>query len=276
MGTTSKGTSSSGESAAKRQSQIASQVFGETAGLRIGAINTLEDLLGYPLTQFSPVKNLYGAGVVPGPFAGMLQSSVPGAPSSMSGMPPALSMLGNSKSPLGGAVGSMLPGAQPQSLAAAAAPVSMSAAPAIRGTFNPAREAIEAQFAAAREQLLSSNPAQGGQLNTLLSGLGTDRARSVAGLEAQLISNAWNQALGLATGAPPVAMQGLGAASQQLTNISQLQFQNALQLGQAIGGGVGGMASKGATGGMGMPGKGASFGGPAVASSGGGFVNFPS
>jgi len=86
--------------------------------------------------------------------------------------------------------------------------------------FAPEREAVESQFRTARENIIASSPARGGQLNELLAGTDRARAQTLGGMEADIRRQAFLQALSVGFGAAPAI--GLGA------------FQNAGQLFSTI------------------------------------------
>lgn len=139
----------------------------------------------------------------------------------------------------------------------------------LRGVFAPARDALELQYQAARRAIEETSPSRGGQLNRQLGDLTTQRARSVAGLEADLLKNAFQLAYGISTGTPGQALSGLssintGNAAQTLLGAGGLQAQqNALaaQQGMALGQGLGQLAGMGAKGAMTGKGLGSALGG---------------
>src|SRR3990172_7554915 len=105
----------------------------------------------------------------------------------------------------------------------------------LEGAFRPAREALESQYGVAREQVLSSVPGRGGQLNQMLSDVALERAGAVSGLKGQLINQAFNQALGLSTQMPALALGGLGSAGQLQSASANRRLQRDIAIGQAVG-----------------------------------------
>src|SRR3990172_7553634 len=101
----------------------------------------------------------------------------------------------------------------------------------LEGAFRPAREALESQYGVAREQVLSSVPGRGGQLNQMLSDVALERAGAVSGLKGQLI----NQAFGLSTQMPALALGGLGSAGQLQSASANRRLQRDIAIGQAVG-----------------------------------------
>lgn len=108
--------------------------------------------------------------------------------------------------------------------------------------FAPIRDQYEGGFQAARENLLQTNPARGGQLNKALMLQDLQRARDLAALQAQFRLPLIEAGINTAFGAPSTSLQGLGSAAQtalgsanyglaqQAQNVRQTQ-----QLGQGIG-----------------------------------------
>jgi len=79
--------------------------------------------------------------------------------------------------------------------------------------FAPEREAVESQFRSARENIIASSPARGGQLNRLLAGTDIARAQTLGGMEADVRRSAFEQSLGLGFQTPVVSLAGLGSAA---------------------------------------------------------------
>lgn len=115
---------------------------------------------------------------------------------------------------------------------------------ALFGPSAPERQAVEGQYSNARENILSSVPMRGSELNRNLVGLEAARAGDIGQLEA----NATNQALGLASdiglGSTATTLSGLNAArigaSQQATREAQQSSSNSAGLGKLAGGLMGG------------------------------------
>ncbi|OFX03530.1 MAG: hypothetical protein A3E78_08220 [Alphaproteobacteria bacterium RIFCSPHIGHO2_12_FULL_63_12] len=61
--------------------------------------------------------------------------------------------------------------------------------------FAPEREAVESQFGRARESIIATTPARGGQLNRALADVEVARAQSVSGLETDVRKRAFEDAL---------------------------------------------------------------------------------
>jgi hypothetical protein len=81
--------------------------------------------------------------------------------------------------------------------------------PANMSVFAPEREAVERQYGRARENIIATTPARGGQLNRMLTDADLARAGTLGALEADIRRNAFNQSLSLGFGAGPAI--GLGA-----------------------------------------------------------------
>jgi hypothetical protein len=101
--------------------------------------------------------------------------------------------------------------------------------------FAPEREAIEAQFRRARENVLSSTPMRGGQLNRSLADLEIARAMGVSGLESDVRRQAFNQALGVGFQIPALSISGLGAAGGIYGQAANRALQETQQKNQSIG-----------------------------------------
>jgi len=78
--------------------------------------------------------------------------------------------------------------------------------------FAPEREAVESQFRNARESILASTPARGGQLNTLLANTDLARAGTLSQMDADIRRSAFDQALRTGYGVPALSLGGLGSA----------------------------------------------------------------
>jgi hypothetical protein len=111
--------------------------------------------------------------------------------------------------------------------------------PPLVNTYAPAREALEDQFDVAREAVLSRSGGRGGALLDALTGVETERARSVGALSADLArqqqlrddqqvlqENAlrqtlFGQGISLAHGAVPTAMNAFGNAASVYAGLAQ-------------------------------------------------------
>lgn len=112
--------------------------------------------------------------------------------------------------------------------------------------FTATRENLEDQFSVAREQLLSTIPARGGQLNALLAELGTSRARAVGELPLRALplrESLFNQALQIAAGSPVQAASVLGQAGALEQQRAAQAAANQQAAGQAFGS-AGALAAK--------------------------------
>lgn len=128
-------------------------------------------------------------------------------------------------------------------------------------SFAPVREAIEAQFANARENIIGRTPARGGQLNALLAANENARAQAVGALEldealldVNLRQNLFNTGLNVAFGFPSTTVGGLSSsaasfsaaasraaaleAQREQEALGLLGFATALALPAAGGGGA--------------------------------------
>lgn len=97
--------------------------------------------------------------------------------------------------------------------------------PTTNAAYAPAREALEAQYGGARENVLASMPS-GGALDSALANVETGRAREVGGLSSQIIMDLLNKSFGSAFGAPGEAMGGASSAAS-LANQRTLAAQQA-------------------------------------------------
>lgn len=114
---------------------------------------------------------------------------------------------------------------------------------ALSPALTPLREATEAQFGVARENILSSAGARGGQLTDALVNLESDRARAIGGLEAPFRENLFNLASGAALGVPGQAISGLSSSAntflQQAALTQQGDIAQTRSAGSLAGLGVG-------------------------------------
>ena len=139
--------------------------------------------------------------------------------------------------------------------------------PFLLPTFAPIREATEAQFERARENILGTG-VRGGQLRERLGDVELARAQAVGAIEAPLRQQLFQQELGLrqqaaqqqlalqqglfgqelgltgdlfnvaqgvAFGAPQSALSGLSSAAQNLSNVAQIGAQQQAASGQSLG-----------------------------------------
>ena len=104
------------------------------------------------------------------------------------------------------------------------------------------RDVLESQFGRAREDILSNVPARGGQLNTALADLASQRALGVTGLaqsqEQQRIQNLFNVA-GLTTGQTQVSLGNLGQAGSTLAAAGAARQQSQASMLGGLGTGLG-------------------------------------
>lgn len=107
--------------------------------------------------------------------------------------------------------------------------------PSLLPVFAPLREATEAQFDVARENILGRTGARGGQLTQALSDVETGRAQAIGGLEAPLRQQLFNQALGISFGVPSGSQAGLASATQALTQLASIASQQQAAQGAAGG-----------------------------------------
>lgn len=118
--------------------------------------------------------------------------------------------------------------------------------------FAPERQAVENQFRNARENIIASTPARGGQLSRLLSDAEFARASSLGQLEADIRRQAFNQALGVGFAAAPAT--SLGAfqnAAQTFGTVANRNETGAMGKNSAFGSVFGSAAAMGMSGGMG-------------------------
>lgn len=108
--------------------------------------------------------------------------------------------------------------------------------------FAPEREAVESQFHNAKENLMESIPARGGELNRRLVDLNIGRASALGGLEAGVRRDAMNQALQVGFQAPATAMAGLGNAGALYGQNAGLASQREQAEKQGVGSSIGTIA----------------------------------
>lgn len=102
--------------------------------------------------------------------------------------------------------------------------------------FAPAREALESQFKVARENVIGTTPARGGQLNQALIDLEQNRAKAVAGVESDLAMKMFDTGAQIGFGAVPAGTSGLSQAVQGLSGLAQAQAQQETGKGAGMGG----------------------------------------
>lgn len=107
--------------------------------------------------------------------------------------------------------------------------------------FAPARETLEKQFGTARTNILSQTPTRGGQLNEGLMNLETDRARSLAGLDADIAQSMFQTGAQVGFGAPGVAFGGMSGAAQSLGQLAAQASAQETGKGAGVGGLMGNM-----------------------------------
>lgn len=132
--------------------------------------------------------------------------------------------------------------------------VDFSKSPLYAPMYANARSGIESQYNVAKDNILSSTPAGGGQI-AALAGLESDRAGNISNTQNAIFSNLFNDVLqktyGVAFNAPQQSMAGLGQAgasyagrygaanqaySQQQKNWFDLATAGGTSLGSLIGG----------------------------------------
>lgn len=124
--------------------------------------------------------------------------------------------------------------AQPEQ-SAVPAPTGGTIPPSLLPAFAPLREATEAQFETARENILARTGARGGQLTQALTDIELGRSQAIGALEAPLRESLFNQALGIAFGQPAQSTAGLSAAGQSLTQLASIASAQQAAQGQAGG-----------------------------------------
>ena len=108
--------------------------------------------------------------------------------------------------------------------------------------FAPEREAVESQFKNARENLLETIPARGGELNRRLVDLNIGRAQAIGNLEADVRRDAMNKAMQVGFGAAPTALGGLGNAGSIYGQNAALAQQREQAQKQGMGSTIGSIA----------------------------------
>ena len=103
--------------------------------------------------------------------------------------------------------------------------------------FAPEREAIESQFGRARENIIATTPARGGQLNRTLADVEIARAQSVSGLESDVRKRAFEDALRIGFQvAPATVFPSFQGATSTLATLAgqgaELQAAGGAGLGQ--------------------------------------------
>lgn len=100
----------------------------------------------------------------------------------------------------------------------------------------PTREAVESQFKNARENIISTTPNQGGQLNKSLGDLEIARAQTVGGLESDTRKQAFEDALRIGYGvAPSTVFPTFAGSANVLANLSAQGGQQAASGGAGLG-----------------------------------------
>jgi len=106
--------------------------------------------------------------------------------------------------------------------------------------FAPEREAVESQFSRARENIIGTTPARGGQLTRALADVEVARAQSVSGLEADVRKRAFEDALRTGFQVAPATVfptfQGAtGTLAALASQGAELQAAGGAGLGQIAG-----------------------------------------
>lgn len=109
--------------------------------------------------------------------------------------------------------------------------------------YGAARDALEGQYTAGREQVLEATPVGGGQTAALAS-LSRDRAQNVGALKAKIIEDILAKGYGAGYGAPQTSISGLGSAADAYSQRYAAQQASGGAKGQALGM-AGGMAAQG-------------------------------
>lgn len=101
--------------------------------------------------------------------------------------------------------------------------------PSTLGPFAPALDTVNQQYDQARQNILAGG-ARGGQLNQLLADTDRARAATISGLDADVRTQAFNQALGTGFGSVPQVFGGLtgagsvyGTAANTFSNLANRQ-----------------------------------------------------
>lgn len=114
--------------------------------------------------------------------------------------------------------------------------------------FGSVKDAIQSQFARAKENVLA-NTASGGALTSALSDLESNKASSMASAMGGLASDELSRAYGLATGGAQMSQSGLASAggiqSQLAANQAQVQAAGKQAAGEGIGRGAAAIIGKG-------------------------------
>jgi hypothetical protein len=124
--------------------------------------------------------------------------------------------------------------------------------PPLANTYAPARDALEAQYDVARENVLSRTPTRGGQLHDALVDVETRRAQALGGLSADIArqeqarqdqtlltenalrSGLFEAALRTGYGQGPVALGGLNAAAGQFGSVANRALHEQLKREEAM------------------------------------------
>ena len=116
---------------------------------------------------------------------------------------------------------------------------------AFTGAYGPARAGIEDQYSQARNQILESSDARGGQLSSGLQNASLGRARAVSDLQGNIIQNAVNNAQNLSVGLGAQSMGALGQAGALQNQAQGQNWNQKMQLGQGFGQMIGSSGSRG-------------------------------
>lgn len=101
--------------------------------------------------------------------------------------------------------------------------------------FAPERQALEAQFGRAKDNIIAGGQF-GGQLNRSLSDLESNRAQAIAGLEADVRRKAFEDALRVGFGVAPQQVFGaFGGATSALANQANMAAQQQASAGAGLG-----------------------------------------
>ncbi len=113
------------------------------------------------------------------------------------------------------------------------------------GVYGQARQDLENQYPVARENILSTNPSRGGQLNNQLFNLDVARAGEVGGLRERVINNALGLASGVAFQTPATVLGARDNSAQRQAIAAQLQAANAGAGASKKGSGLGALGQLG-------------------------------
>lgn len=193
------------------QSQVARQTYLETTPLRTGLIANLEDIFGMPRTTQ--------------PSTGSFETA---------------SRSGSMSEGFGGRSG--------ERTFFKTTPIEGVQGPNPFGMFAGARQNLEAQYPVARENILSTNPSRGGQLNSQLANLDRARATNVGGLRERVVQNALGLASGAAFGAPQTVLGAHDSSAARMALQAQLASANAAGAGGSMAGLFGGLGQLGGAG----------------------------